>query len=377
MCIKKSLLVFTFMTFLLSGQLKAYEDARLMRYPDTNGEKIVFVYAGDIWSIDADGGEAKKLTSHEGFELFPRLSPDGNWIAFSAEYSGSRQVYVMPAEGGTPQQLTFYNDVGPMPPRGGFDHVVLGWTPDSKKVLFRGNRTEYGQRMGRYFTVSIDGGFEEELPVPFGGFANLSPDGQKIAFTYPDREFRTWKRYKGGRATDVWVYDLENEVSEQITDFVGSDQIPVWHGNKIYFASDEDLWLNIHSYDTQTGEREQLTFHDNFDVMWPSGSNGYIAYEVGGHLYKLNLETKQEERVVVDIQYDNTRTLPYFKNVKDNIHDMSISPSGKRVLLGARGDVFSVPAGEGTIHNLTNQQGIRAVYPKWSPDGKHIAFYTD
>lgn len=377
MCLKKSLLVFTLMTFFLSIQLKAYEDARLMRYPDTNGDKIVFVYAGDIWSVDANGGEAKKLTTHEGFELFPRLSPDGKWIAFSAEYSGSRQVYVMPAEGGTPEQLTFYNDVGPMPPRGGFDHVVLGWTPDSKKILFRGNRTEYGQRMGRYFTVSIEGGFEEELPVPFGGFANLSPDGQKIAFTYPDREFRTWKRYKGGRATDIWVYNLQNDVSEQITDFVGSDQIPVWHGNKIYFASDEDLWLNIHSYDTQTEEKEQLTFHDRFDVMWPSGSNGFMAYEVGGHIYKLNLETKQEERVVIAIQYDNTRTLPYFKNVKDNIHDMSISPSGKRVLFGARGDVFSVPAGEGTTHNLTNMQGIRAVYPKWSPDGKHIAFYSD
>ncbi|MFW5757665.1 MAG: S41 family peptidase [Bacteroidota bacterium] len=377
MSIKKSLLVFTFMAFLLSGQLKAYEDARLMRYPDTNGEKIVFVYAGDIWSVGADGGEAKKLTSHEGLELFPRLSPDGRWIAFSAEYSGSRQVYVMPAEGGTPRQLTFYNDVGAMPPRGGFDHVVLGWTPDSKKVLFRANRTEYGQRVGRYFTVSIDGGFEEELPVPFGGFANLSPDGKKIAFTYPDREFRNWKRYKGGRATDVWIYDLENDVSEQITDFVGSDQIPVWYGNKIYFASDEDLWLNIHSYDTQTGEKEQLTFHDNFDVMWPSGSNGYIAYEVGGYIYKLNLETKQEERVVIGIQYDNTRTLPYFKNVKDNIHDMSLSPAGKRVLMGARGDIFSVPAGEGTIHNLTNQQGIRSVYPIWSPNGKHIAYYSD
>jgi len=355
----------------------AHEDARMMRFPDINDDQIVFVYAGDIWTVNASGGDAKRLTSHKGLELFPKISPDGKWIAFSAEYTGSRQVFVMPAEGGTPQQLTWYNDVGPMPQRGGFDYVVLGWTSDSKKVLFRGNRTEYGDRMGRYYLASLDGGLEEELPVPYGGFADLSPDNSKLAFVHIDREFRTWKRYKGGRASNVHIYDLENNTSEMITEWIGTDHIPTWYGDKIYFASDRNLWLNVHSYDVNTKETTQLTFHDNFDVMWPAGNNGQLVYEVGGHLYKLNLETGNEERVVVNIRYDNQSTLPYFKNVKDNIHSAAISPSGNRVLFDARGDIFSVPAGEGTIHNLTNTQGVRAIYPTWSPDGKWISWYSD
>ena len=355
----------------------SYEDARMMRFPDINDDQIVFVYAGDIWTVDSDGGDARQLTSHEGLELFPRISPDGEWIAFSAEYSGTRQVYIMPAEGGSPKQLTYYNDVGRMPPRGGFDNIVMGWTPDSKNVLFRSNRTPYGGRMGNYYTVNIDGGMEEELPIPHGGFADLSPDGTKMAFAYVDREFRTWKRHKGGRASDLWIYDLVENTSEQITDFNGTDHIPTWYGDKIYFASDRDLRLNIHSYDVNTGEIEQLTFHEKFDVMWPSGTNDKLVYENGGHLYKMDLQTEEEQRVKVNIRYDNPHTIPYYTNVKDHIHSMAISPSGNRVLFDARGDVFSVPAGEGTIHNLTNKQGVRAVYPKWSPDGKWIAYYSD
>jgi len=348
---------------LMSAGAFAAEDARLMRYPDINENQVVFVFAGDIWTVDARGGDARQLTSHKGLELFPKISPDGRWIAFSAEYSGSRQVYVMPAEGGTPRQLTYYNDVGPMPPRGGFDNVVLGWTPDSREVLFRSNRTPYGDRMGKYFTVSIDGGMEEPLPIPHGGFGVLSPEGNKMAFAYVDREFRTWKRYKGGRASDIWIYDLEENTSRQVTDFKGTDHIPVWYGDKIYFASDRDQWLNIHSYDTNTGEEEQITFHDDFDVMWPSGTNGQLVYESGGYIYRLNLETGQQERVVVNIHYDFANTLPYQKNVKDNIHSVAISPTGNRVLFDARGDIFSIPAGEGTTHNLTRTQGERAVYP--------------
>ncbi len=370
LCLSTMLILISFLSY-------GYEDARMMRFPDINGDQIVFVYAGDIWTVSSGGGDARQLTSHDGLELFPRISPDGQWIAFSAEYTGTRQVYVMPAEGGTPKQLTYYNDVGEMAPRGGFDNVVMGWTSDSKEVLFRSNRTPYGKRMGNYYTVNIEGGMEEELPIPHGGFADLSPDDSKIAFTYVDREFRTWKRHKGGRASDLWIYDLVENTSEQITDFNGTDHIPTWYGDKIYFASDRDLRLNIHSYDVNTGEIEQLTFHEKFDVMWPSGTNDKLVYENGGHLYKMDLNTEEEQRVEINIRYDNPHTIPHYKNVKEHIHSMAISPSGNRVLFDARGDIFSVPAGEGTIHNLTNKQGVRAVYPRWSPDGRWIAYYSD
>jgi len=369
----------TILALLLSVSFitKAQNDARLLRFPDINKNLIAFVYAGDIWTVDANGGDAKRLTSHKGIELFPKISPDGQWIAFSAEYSGNRQIYVMPTIGGTPQQLTYYNDAGEMPPRGGWDNVVLDWTPDSKNILVRMNRTPFGDRNGKYFLVSIDGGLEKPLQITNGGFAALSPDASKIAFTPVDREFRTWKRYKGGRASDIWVYDLQNDLSEQITDFVGTDQIPVWYKNKIYFASDRDLTLNIFSYDIDTKETKKVTHYTEYDVMWPSGENGMIAYENGGYIYKLNLETGNAEKVTVNINFDNPNILPYYKNVSDFIESASISPSGKRAIFGARGDIFSVPAENGFTENLTNTQGVREMYPNWSPNGKYISYVSD
>ncbi|HSV88643.1 MAG TPA: S41 family peptidase [Bacteroidales bacterium] len=372
---KKVVLLF-FLGMLFQGAA-AMNDARLIRFPHISGNMVAFVYAGDIWTVPSKGGDARRLTSHNGLELFPKISPDGKWIAFSAEYSGSRQIHVMPVNGGTPRQLTFYNDVGPMPQRGGFDHVVLGWTSDSKRILFRANRTEYGDRMSRYFLINAEGGFEEELPIPFGGFGVLSPDNNKMAFTFPDREFRTWKRYKGGRASNIWIYDLEKNHSEQITDWLGTDQIPHWHGDKIFFASDRNLRLNIYSFNLKTRETLQLTFHEDFDVMWPSGTNNQLVYESGGHLFRLDLDTGAKERVIVNIQFDQSNTLPYFKNVREHIHSVAISPAGNRVIMDVRGDIFSVPAGPGTIHNLTNTQGVREVFPMWSPDGRWIAYFSD
>jgi len=370
-------LALVLMGFGFVQETNAQNDARLMRYPDINKNLIAFVYAGDIWSVDANGGEARRLTSHAGLEIFPKISPDGNWIAFSGEYSGSRQVFVMPSSGGTPRQLTFYNSVGVMPPRGGFDDVVLDWTSDSKNILIRANRTEFGERNGKYFLVSLDGGLEKPLPIVNGGFAALSPDDKKICFTPIDREFRTWKRYKGGRASDLWIYDLEKNTSEQITDFKGTDQIPSWFGDNVYFASDRDLKLNIYQYNTTTKALKQLTSHADFDCMWPSGENGQMVYENGGFLYKLNLQTGKEEKVTVNIHFDNPNILPYYKNVKDFVQSFEVSPTAKRALISARGDIFSVPAENGPTYNLTNTQGIREIYPRWSPDGKYISYYSD
>ncbi len=363
--------------FGFSFNAKAIDDARLLRYPDINNNLIAFVYAGDIWTVNANGGEARRLTSHNGLELFPKISPDGKWIAFSGEYSGTRQIYVIPSNGGVPRQLTWYNSVGVMPPRGGYDDVPLDWTPDSKQILIRANRTTFGERNGRYFLVSIDGGLEKPLQIVNGGFAVLSPDASKIVFTPVDREFRNWKRYKGGRATDLWIYNLKDNTSEQITNFEGSDQLPTWSGDNIFFASDRDLKLNIWKYNTITKETSQITHHTDFDVMWPSGNGDYLVYENGGFIYKLNLLSGVTEKLKISINFDNPNLIPYYKNVKENIGSFSVSPTGKRALFDARGDIFSVPAENGITENLTESQGVREIYPSWSPDGKYISYYSD
>ena len=369
-----TLSLFALCTFLTAS---AIDDVRLLRFPDINNDLIAFVYAGDIWTVSSSGGEARRLTSHEGLELFPKISPDGKWIAFSGEYSGTRQIFVIPSNGGVPRQLTWYNSVGVMPPRGGWDNAVLDWTPDSKQILIRSARTEFGERQGKYFLVSLDGKFEKALQIVNGGFGVLSPDGSKMVFTPVDREFRNWKRYKGGRATNLWIYDLKANTSEQITDFEGTDQLPTWSGDNIFYASDRDLRLNIWKYNTLTKENSQITRHTDFDVMWPSGNGDQLVYENGGYIYRLNLQSGQSERVKVNINFDNPNLIPYYKNVKDDIHSGAISPTGKRALFDARGDIFSVPAENGITENLTETQGIREIFPAWSPDGKYISYYSD
>ncbi|MGD2245041.1 MAG: PDZ domain-containing protein [Candidatus Aminicenantes bacterium] len=373
---KKTILIFSLCIGLVTSAL-AINDSRLLRFPDVNKHLIVFVYAGDIWSVSSLGGVAQKLTSHQGLELFPKISPDGQWIAFSAEYSGSRQVYIMPIYGGIPTQLTYYNDVGLMPPRGGFDYQVLDWTPDSQNILVRANRTPYGRRRGKYFLVSINEGLEIPLQIPEAGGGTFSPDGKKIVYTPIAREFRTWKRYKGGMAQDIWMYDLEKDVSKRLTTFTGTDQHPIWFQNKIYFVSDRDLILNIYSYDLQTEKIEQITNHTEYDVLWPSGQDGLIVYENGGYLYRLDLGSGEAQRIKVNINYDSPYVLPTIKNVKENIASMDISPTGKRAVFEARGDVYTVPAEEGITYNLTKTQGIREMNPVWSPDARYISIYSD
>jgi tricorn protease len=376
---KKSLLLLMAVIFLF-GSIYAIDDVRLLRFPDVNGNRVVFVYAGDIWTVPAEGGNAVRLTSHKGLELFPRISPDGKWIAFSAQYSGSRQIYVIPVTGGTPRQLTYYNDVGRMPPRGGWDYIPLDWTPDSKQILVRANRTPFGRRMGKYFLVSLEGGFETPLQIPEAGMGTFSPDAKSIVYTPISREFRNWKRNKAGRAQDVWTYDLVNNKSQRITTFTGTDQHPIWYKDKIYFVSDRSLTLNFWSYDLETKQFAQVTDYKEFDVLWPSGNNGKVAYENGGYIYILDLDSGNSKKMTVNIHFDNPNRLPYFKKVAGFVSSRfgaGISPKGKRAVFDARGDIFTVPAEKGVTVNLTRTQGVREMYPVWSPDGKWIAYMSD
>ncbi len=370
-------LVILSLGFGLAVPAQTADEARVLRFPDINGNLVVFVYAGDIWSVPASGGEARRLTSDLGLELFPKISPDGKWIAFSGEYSGSRQVYVMPATGGVPRQLTFYNEVTGLPPRGGYDNQVLDWTPDSQKILVKANRTPYSDRVGKYYLVSLEGGLETPLQIPEGAGATLSPDGKSIAYTPIMREFRTWKRYRGGRAQDVWVYDLAKDTARNITNDPSTDQHPIWYKDTIYFVSDRDLTLNFYAYDLKTSAVKKVTNYTDYDVLWPSGKEGVIAYENGGYLYALDLATGQSRKVPVTIKFDNPNVLARFRSVKDAIASFDLSPTGKRAAFEARGEIFSVPEKEGLTYNLTRSQGVREMFPRFSPDGKSLAYYSD
>lgn len=360
---------------------QSQEETRLLRFPHINGDKVVFTYAGDLYTAPLSGGEARQLTTHEGFELFGRFSPDGKWIAFSGEYAGTRQVYLIPSGGGIPKQLTYYPDVGAMPPRGGYDHLVLDWTPNGEKILVRANRTPFGQRAGSYYLVDpFNGGLEVPLEIPEGAAgATFDDSGTKLTYNIKSREWRHWKRYQGGRQQDVWIYDLANHSSERLTDYTGTDNFPMWVGDTIYFISDRDSnqKLNIWAHSARTGEITQITRHDEFDVNWPSRGEGGIVYENGGYLYHLNPVTNNSVRIQVTVTGDRPYTTPYYTNVSNRIDGFDISPSASRAIFAARGDLFSVPAEHGDIRNLSNTPGIRERDVAWSPDGKWISYISD
>ncbi|HYI12412.1 MAG TPA: PDZ domain-containing protein [Thermoanaerobaculia bacterium] len=363
----------------VSGQEKL---TRLLRQPDIHGDTVAFVYAGDIWLAPVAGGDARRLTSDDGMEYFPKFSPDGRWIAFTGDYSGSRQVYVMSVDGGPPRQLTFYNDVGNIPPRGGIDNRVLDWTPDGKNVLFLPHRLPWSDRMGRPYIVPAAGGMETPLAIPEGGGGMYSPDGTKIVYTPIEREFRTWKRYRGGRAQDVWTYDLVANKAEQLTSNQYTDNQPVWIGNTIYFTSDrpdaggkEATRLNLWSYDLATKQERKVTSHTDYDVLWPSADRTQVVYESGGYLYRF--AGGQSARLPIRVSGDFRNTLPYHRNVRDNIEWFDVSPTGARAIFAARGDIFTAPAKEGEVRNISQTPGIRERDPLWSPDGRWISYLSD
>lgn len=355
------------------------ESARLMRFPAIHGDQVVFSYAGDLYTVDAEGGTARRLTSHKGYEMFPRFSPDGSKIAFTAQYDGNTEVYVMPSEGGSPTRLTYTATLGrdDVADRMGPNNIVMTWTPDGQHIIFRSREKSFNSFQGDLYKIPVDGGMPEQLPLPKGGFCSFSPDGNKLAYNRVFREFRTWKHYKGGMADEVWIHDFETHETKAITDHEAQDIIPMWKDNSIYFVSDRDWRMNLYRYDMETEELSKLTNFEEYDVKFPSMGKEQLVFENGGYLYKMDLDNHETSRVPVKISNDQLASRHEIVDASEKIRDAGLSPNGKRVAFSARGDVFSVPAREGITYNLTSSSGNHDRNAKWSPDGKHVAYISD
>jgi tricorn protease len=366
-----------FLLFLVAGNAYSAESTLMLRYPDLYASQVVFSYAGDLWLADIDDSlPARRLTSHPGLELYPKFSPDGQWIAFTGQYRGDEQVYVISVNGGEPKQLSYYPTQGPLPSRWGTDHQVYGWSPDGKRVLFRSLRQDFGN--GRLYQVSVDGGLPSVLPMPRAGSGDFSPDGNKIAYSPLFRDFRTWKRYQGGWAQNLYIYDLENNTAKQITDHVRTERDAVWLKNGIYFVSDRDGTLELFSYDLASGEKRQLTEHSDWDIKWASGDGASrIVYEIGGQIGLFDTNNGLERRLEIQVPDDQVRRTDRRIDVSSQIEDFGLSGDGKRALITARGDVFTVPIEHGVTRNLTRRAGSHEREASWSPDGSQVAFISD
>ncbi len=353
------------LVFLIGGA--AEPQSHLMRYADVHGDKIVFTYEGDLWLASSKGGDAQRITRDPGSEFLAKFSPDGKQIAFTAQYDGGMDVYVMDLPAGSPRRLTFH-------PAADF---VLGWFPDGKHVLFRSTRT-WPRRGQEIYKVSVDGGMPERLPVDRAGLTSLSPDAKRIAYNRISREARTWKRHKGGTAQDIWMGSLADGDFRRITDWPGTDNFPMWHGNDIYFTSDRlNDTLNIFKYDVVSGKVTAVTNYSDYDVKYPSLGPKQIIFQNGESLHLLDLDSGKVTEVPMHIPTDHVRMRPELVDVHPDKGVFRLSPGGERMLIEARGEIVSVPVEEGETINVTHQPASREKYGVWSPDGKWIAFVSD
>ena len=351
------------------------DGTRMLRFPDIHGSRVVFSYAGDLWLANVDGEDpARRLTSHPGLELYPKFSPDGTKIAFAGQYRGDEQVYVMDVTGGEPTQLTYYPVNGPLPARWGTDHQVYGWSPDGQEVMFRSLREMFGN--GKLYRVSVDGGLPVAMPMPRAGSGDLSPDGSQIVYSPLFRDFRTWKRYQGGWAQDLYIFDLEDRRAEQITDHIRTERDPMWLTSGIHFVSDRTGTLNLYRY--AEGNVTQLTNSESWDIKWASSDGeSQIVYEIEGTIGHFDTSTGTERRLSITVPDDRVRRTARRIEVKGQVEGFSAAPDGNRAVVVARGDVFSVPVEHGITRNVTRRGDAHDREAAWSPDGEHIAFVSD
>ncbi|HNY03105.1 MAG TPA: protease, partial [Bacteroidales bacterium] len=357
----------------------AQDECRLMRFPAIHGNQVVFTYAGDLYTVERNGGLARRLTGDEnGYEMFARFSPDGKHIAFTGQYDGNTEVYLMPAEGGIPKRLTYTATLGrdDVSDRMGPNNIVMTWR-DNESIVFRSRKQSFNDFKGQLFLANINGGMPEELPLPCGGFCSYSPDRTKLAYNRVFREFRTWKYYKGGMADDIWIYDFKSKSTEQVTRNIYQDMYPMWFGDKIYFLSERERPTNLWCYDIQSKETKKVTNFTEYDVKFPSAGDDVIVFENGGYLYRFDLAAQTTTKIPVRIAADLTTGRNSLKDASKFIQTLSLSPDGRRIAMGARGDVWTVPSKSGITRNLTQTPGIHERNVAWSPDGKFIAYVSD
>jgi len=353
-------------------------EMRLLRFPAIHGNQVVFSYAGDLYTVDKNGGMARKLTNDAGYEMFAKFSPDGKTLGFTAQYDGNTEIYTMPAEGGVPKRLTYTAtlDRDDLADRMGPNNILMTWK-DDQTLVFRSRMKSFNDFKGQLYQVADQGGMCEELPLPCGGFCSYSPDKNQLAYNRVFREFRTWKYYKGGMADDIWIYDFNTKTTVNITNHVAQDIFPMWHGDNIYFISDRDRIMNLFCYNLTTKETKKLTDFTGFDIKFPSLGDSSIIFENGGYIYTFDLKSQLTKKILIQIADDLNGGRTEMKDASKNIAAYDISPDGKRLVFNGRGDVFTVPAKSGITRNLTQSSGVHDRNAVWSPDGKYIAYISD
>jgi tricorn protease len=344
-------------------------DTRMLSQPAVSASHVAFTYAGDLWITNRDGSDARRLTTHPGTETNPRFSPDGRWIAFSGQYDGNTDVFLVPAAGGAPQRLTWH----PAP------DVVQDFTPDGTAVLFNSQRNSFSNRYAQLYTISVEGGHPTQLPIPNAFKASYAPDGQHIAYTPLYEPFNQWKNYRGGTQTRIWVYDVNDHSVVEIPkpDDGSNDTDPMWVGGTVFFRSDRAGEFNLFSFDPATGRVEQHTDFGDFPIINASTDGTDIAFEQAGYLHVLSPAAGTTARLTIGVAADLLETRPRYATGDRFIRNAHISPSGARAVFEFRGEIVTAPAEKGDHRQLTHSSDSHERSPAWSPDGKTIAYFSD